>query len=272
VYILFLDNSYIEKDSIDLTALGGFIIKDEDYLSLRKKFEDIKLSFGLKPDDPIKWSPQQGDKRFEAQRKIKDQNNFKLEILKLLAEHKISILCVFINTNSKFYKKLYKRKKISKDMLERFALDYEKRALEYLAQRMQLELQDLKRKNNEDQKGLIIIESYDQKKSPQLAEYYKKIWHLGSGEFDMHFNLLFDSIAYSHDFGCDGIQIADFIIGSMCYTIKKSKYHYINQYKHKIRNKNGKIKGAGIVVYPSNSTVADNLIKNVEANFLVKDV
>jgi len=246
--------------------LGGFLIRDNDYLELRKKFEDIKLGFGLKPDDPIKWSPPPKDKRFVAQRKIKNQNKLKLEILDLIGNSKVTIISAFINTNYKLYKELFKSKKINKKDLKGIQMDYEKRALEYLAQRMQLELQDLKRKNNNDQRGLILIESYDQEKSPQLVEYYKKIWHSGSGEFNMHFNLLFDSIAYSHDFGCDGIQIADFIIGSMCYTIKNSKYHYINKYKNKIRNRNKKIKGIGIVVYPSNSTIADNLIRNIESN------
>jgi len=264
MYLLFLDNSYVESKNLDLTSLGGFLVKDEDYLKMRKKFEDIKLSNGLLPTDPIKWSPQNNDKRFTAQRKIKNQNNFKMEILKLIGESKINIVIAFINTHLKSYRNLKKDKKITKSNLQKIQLDYEKRALEYLAQRIQLELQDLERKNNDGEKGLILIESYDREKSPQLVEYYKKIWHTGSGEFNMHFSLLFDSIFYSHDFGCDGIQLADFIVGSMCYTIKNHKYHYIDKYKRKIRNRDKKVKGIGIVVYPSNSIVADSLIRNVE--------
>jgi len=266
MHLLFLDNSYVDSKNLDITALGGFLIKDSDYLEVRKKFEDIKLSNGLLPTDPVKWSPQSRDKRFAAQRKIKGQNQFKTEILKLIGESKLKIVVAFINTNLKSYRTLKQDRKISKADLQKIQLDYEKRALEYLAQRLQLELQDLKKRNSDDEKGLILIESYDQEKSAQLVEYYKKIWHTGSGEFNMRFSLLFDSITYSHDFGCDGIQLADFMVGSMCYTVKNSKYHYIRNYRNKVRNRNKKVKGIGIVVYPSNSTIADNLIKNIEDN------
>jgi hypothetical protein len=256
----------VESKNLDLAALGGFLIKDDDYLGMRKKCEDIKLSNGLLPTDPVKWSPQSRDKRFAAQRKIKNQNQFKTEILKLIGKSKAKIVVALINTNFKSYRALKQNKNITKSDLQKIQLDYEKRALEYLAQRVQLELQDIRKKNDGDEKGLILIESYDQEKSPQLVEYYKKIWHTGSGEFNMHFSLLFDSIVYSHDFGCDGIQLADFIVGSMCYTIKNSKYHYLNNYKNKVRSRNKKIKGVGIVVYPSNSTIADNIIKNIESS------
>ena len=265
MYILFLDNSYIDNSKNNLTALGGFLIKDQEYSNLREKFENIKIGNGLHPTDPVKWSPPQGDKRFKAQRELKNQNKLKQEVLQLIGNSNIKIICSFISYDLNHYRQLKQDHKISKNELLGITFDYEKRALEYLAQRFQLDLQEVAKNNGNREKGLIIIEWLDSKKSPLLIEYYKNLWHTGSGEFNMKFNLLFDSVAYSHDFGCDGIQMADFIIGSMCDSIKNLRYQYINLYKNKIRRSGKIVKGRGIVVYPSNSTFADRLISQVQA-------
>jgi len=112
-------------------------------------------------------------------------------------------------------------------------------------------------------RGKIIIEHPGLKES-DLCEYYREIWLNGSNypTFSMKFTNLAETIYYSHDFSCEGLQLADFIVGSIGHAVENKTYDFICEIKNHIAQKDGKVKGVGIIVYPSNSIIADDLIRH----------
>lgn len=260
---LFLDNSDISNNNFSINSLGGFIIDCDDYIHLSKDLRKIKLKYGLEKDTPIKWSPDSSDPRYKKYRSLKNINAFRTEVLGLIAKAKIKIVCCFINNNLEDLKKLKKLKKINKQEYQLLLLNYYKRAVEYTAQRFQKELEV------NDEYGQIVIEfANDTSTTSAVGEFYRKIQTNGSGGifFDMKLKNLADGLMFSHDFCCDGIELADFIVSSLTHALKNNHYVYIDIIKKKIRSRSGFSKGYGIVVYPSASVVADNLIKRIDTN------
>jgi len=258
---LFLDNSDISNKNLSINSLGGFIIDCDDYIELSKDFRKLKLKYGLARNSPVKWSPDSGDARYKEYRSLKDINKFRDEALELIAKKKIKVVCCFINNDVEALKNLKKLKEISKAEYRTFLLAYYKRALEYAAQRFQKEL------GGTDEYGQIVIEfANDTSTNSAVGEFYRRIQTDGSGGafFDLKFDNLADGLMFSHDFCCDGIEIADFIVSSLTHALKNNHYRYVDVIKKRIRNRSGFSKGYGIVVYPSASTVADNLIKRID--------
>lgn len=258
MYLMFLDNSYVHTGSLNINCLGGFIIGSSEYEVLVRQLANLKRSYGLSPSNPIKWSPSEGSSRHAPQRSIPRQNEFKKAVLTLLNSAPIKIACVFINSNQNVINEQRRAGLITRSDANRIRVSYEIRAVEYLAQRFQMELQQIT-----DGRGQLIVEA-NSTMSPRIAEEYHKTWHDGSGEFNMQFDRLLDSITYSHDFACAGLQLADFIISSTCHALRSSYYEYIKIYKDRFRRHNNQVKGIGVVVYPSNLSFADNLVRAIE--------
>lgn len=242
--LFFIDDVYFKKNGKNFTAIGGIIIDYKEYLKLRNEFVLIKTNsqFNLCCSDAIKWSPDKKDRRYINQANLGKgkQNELKIKVLDLISSKDLKIIACFIDRDSDYCKS---------------EIDAKRRAIEYLAQRFQWDIQG---KDN----GIIVCDSLSTD-TPFLAESYKDIWHVPKyGSMDC----LFDSLFFSHSFGCIGIQLADFVIGSMQSAIKDSRFlHYTEHYKKKIRKSpSDTIKGYGIVMYPSNSPELDNFIINLK--------
>ena len=261
MYLFFIDNSYATINRQDVTCLGGFIIKDEEYTTLRNKIEKLKLQNGLAEDQPIKWSPGP-EPRYKKLKELNNQNKFKADVLRVISDTNLSIVVSIINTHTTQIRQLKRQKKITPEDCKRFQAEYENRSIEYMAQRLQMHLQEIgKRVVGFNEKGLMVVETPEHDRVISLIKHYNYIWHHGTeGAFKMKLRLLSDGLVYSHDFGYDGLQLADFIVSSFCHALKNSRYEFVRLYKNRIRSRSGRMKGVGIVVYPSNSLVADNLI------------
>src|ERR1700733_7793986 len=114
MYFLFLDDSYIENQAQDIACLGGLIIEATEYQRLRTNFLSLKQGFGLSPSDPVKWSPP-NNQRFAAQRAIADQNGFKTQVLRLIGNSNLQILCAFINRDLQAYRRALQDHKITRE-------------------------------------------------------------------------------------------------------------------------------------------------------------
>lgn len=264
MYFLFLDNSYIENQTQDIACLGGLIIEATEYQRLRTEFLALKQRFGLSSSDPVKWSPP-NNQRFASQRAIANQNAFKIEVLRLLGNSNLQILCAFINRDLQAYRRALQAHAITGQHFQRRVREYELQALEYLAQRFHMHMQDINRGRQNPEEGLILIEGLDGARSSALVERYKNAWHNGSGVDSMRFAMPFDTLTYSHDFGSTAIQLADFVISSMCHAARTSDWHFIREYKPRVRRRYGRVKGYGLVIYPSNSTMIDALVQEIQS-------
>lgn len=264
MYFLFLDNSYIENPTQDIACLGGLIIEATEYKRLRSEFFALKQRYGLNPSDPVKWSPP-NNQRFAPQRAIANQNTFKSEVLRLLGKSDLQILCAFINRDLQAYRRALQAHTITGQHFQRRVREYELQALEYLAQRFQMHMQDINRGRQNPEEGLILIEGIDGPRSSALVERYKTAWHDGSGIEKIRFEMLFDTLTYSHDFGSAAVQLADFVISSMCHAARTSDWRFIREYKPRVRRRYGRVKGYGLVIYPSNSIMIDALVQEVQS-------
>jgi hypothetical protein len=222
-----------------LPILGGFIASSSSYDSIRTKLIKLKKKYGLVEKDPIKWSPGQTDKRYTAQRKVRNLNDLRMEVLKLLGESRILIIVSVIDEESlaQPYERIFYLKQSVDHLAKRFHYHIDKRGLE---------------------KGIIILDHPGEREEPALAEHYKKI-HAEGASSGVHLSSLSDLMCYSHCYACDGLQLADFIVGCLGYTLKHGKYHYFNSIKHRIRAARGNRKGWGLIIFPSNSTKIDIL-------------
>lgn len=242
MYLFFIDDCRKEKAKTSL--LGGFIISEGRYYSLQNKLWQLKARYGLRKIDPIKWSPPKKPE-FEPQRKIRKQTVFKKEVLNLINNSKVKIIVAVIHEKQGYTKKL--------------RIECLKKSLEFLSQRYQMEIQSTSKKGR-----LIIDHPGTGGAEIELCKYYKTIWCEGSQypTFSITLDNLDETVYYSHGYASDGLQIADFTVGAIGHAIETRKYEYIDLIKNRIRrNRTGTIKGLGVVVYPSNSRIADPFIK-----------
>jgi len=191
--------------------------------------------------DPAKWSPP-NNAEFRRQRAIANQNAFRTEVVNLLGASPIKIIASVIEESG-----TYNRQRRN---------TYLCAALEYLAQRFEREL------SPSSHTGNLILDYPGNQHELQMMKRYHHIRLNGSNypAFSMHLPSLDETIYYSHDVTCDGIQLADFIVGAAGHSIETHRYDYVRILRPKIRKYRGKTKGMGIVVYPSNSTIADGVI------------
>ena len=225
--------------------LGGFIVKNDDYFNLQNGLQNLKEKFNLNKFDPIKWSPGQTDATYRKQRTITNQNLFRNSVLKLLAIHDVTIIVSAIDEN---------------ELIKKGSLEYyRKQALEYLSQRFQLFLQE--KKMGGQNRGQIILDYPGQKTESFLSKYYRDICCLGCKYIEMQLSLLSKTLYLAHAFTCEGLQLADYIAGMMGYTIKNQDKRYFDLVENRIRRYKGNIKGAGIIIFPSNSKKIDFLFQ-----------
>lgn len=259
---LFLDNSELSSNRVSINSLGGFIIDSDVYSELSTEFRDLKVQHGMSRNTPVKWSPDSDGVRYADFRALPNINQFRREALRILSSKDIKIVCCFINNNLNQLRESKRVRRITKSQYKDFILDYNKRSLEYVAQRFQKELEET------DHRGQIIIEfNSDSALNSALGEHYRIFHTNGSGGnlFELTYKNLEDGLLFSHDFCCDGIELADFVTSSLTHALRSRHYGYIDIFKDRIRNNFGRSKGYGIVVYPSTSIVADNLISRIDS-------
>ena len=223
-----------------MPILGGIVVADQFYYGiLRRRFNLLKSNFGLSPDDPIKWSPGQSDQRYRALRSLRRINDIRHEVLRLISSPSVTIITSIIDENSldRAYDRVF----------------YLKQSIDHLAKRFHFMLSSINSFN-----GKMILDYPGHNNESELMSWYRKI-RISSASSGVQLDTLSDSIYYSHCFACDGIQLADFVVGCIGYTLKNNRNHYFNTIRGRIRSVRGKMKGCGLIVFPSNSTAIDTL-------------
>jgi hypothetical protein len=238
-YLFFVDDTEKGSPGADyLPILGGIVVKSSSYQLLKDKFYSLKKEFGLRPEDPIKWSPGQNDDKYNAQKSIKKINVLRYEVLKFIKSSRLTIIVSVIDADN---------------LTRKGRQFYLEQSIDHLAKRFHYMSFRYAEKEN-----IMILDYPGHKEESNLISCYRKLRMNGASSKVM-LSSLTDSIFYSHGFACDGLQLADFVVGCIGYTLKKSKYNYYNLIKGNVRSVKGKMKGAGLIVFPSNSKVVDDL-------------
>lgn len=240
--LFYIDDSY---DDVEFaTFLGGFIIDENDYPNLCIAFGDVKKKYGLHSYDPVKFSP---DKENRAQRKLEpaQRDKFKRDILDVLQSAPLKIVVAMIHGQ---FNNSQNR------------IMYTKKALEFLAQRLQIEVYST------SEKGRLILDFPSSDMGKHILKHYSELHYFGSiyPTFEMKFKNLAETFYYTEGTSCNGLQLADFVVGTCSHAHKKKKYHFLDIIKPKIRKTN-RIKGVGLIYYPQRSTIFEPLIDYCEA-------
>jgi len=228
-----------------LPILGGFTIGKDKYNQLQEVMRRLKQSAGLDKNDPIKWSPGQNDILYANQRSIPNQNDFKETVLKMIGSQDLKIIISIIDTQNLYPTWTYE--------------SYRKMALEYLSQRFQHYL--MENGVTEINSGQVIIDYPGNSIESSMSRHYHTICCKGCSYIPMKLSLLSNTLYLAHAFSNEGLQIADFIVGSIGYTLKTKCSNYFDLIKSNIRSKDGNMKGTGVIIFPSNSRIADHLFK-----------
>jgi hypothetical protein len=240
-YSFFIDDTSTGAPRANyLPILGGIVVEDRFYCNiLRQRYYSLKRNFGLSPSDPIKWSPGQSDQKYSAQRSLSRINDLREEVLKLISSPSITIIASIVDENllNRAYERLF----------------YMKQSIDHLAKRFHYMLSS---SNLFD--GKMILDYPGHNVESKLISWYRHI-RLSSASSGVHLGTLSDSLYYSHCFANDGIQLADFVVGCIGFTLKHKRKHYFNLIKKRIRSVRGKTKGCGLIVFPSNSSSIDFL-------------
>ena len=230
------------NDKEYMPILGGFVASHDEYVKIEQDFRQLKQEFNLNKFTPIKWSPGSKDPIYQEQRSLSDQNQFREAVLRKISENNITIIVSIIDVDG-----LFKTQKLE---------SYRTQALEQLSQRFQLFFSDPGIKSEDS--GQIILDNPGNSES-KLSRYYREICCNGCTYVDMELKNLSKTLYISHSFANEGLQIADYIVGAVGYTIKTKNKRYFNLIKDKVRNRGGNMKGIGIIIFPSNSTSIDLL-------------
>lgn len=243
MHSFYIDDSRREHSRISI--LGGFIINDASYVRLQNDYRAIKARYGMTPSDPAKWSPPRSAE-FSKQRAITNQNAFRLDVVNLLAAAPIKIIAAAIEERGNYNRQ---RKNYYLCM-----------SLEFLAQRFEKELAQT------SPDGRMVLDYPGEHHGLSMMKRYHGVKINGSNypNFSMQLPSLDETAYYSYDVTCDGIQLADFIVGAIGHSIDTRRYDYVRILRPKVRKFRSKVKGVGIVVYPSNSSIVDGLIRICE--------
>lgn len=219
-----------EKSS-EYFTLGSFMIDSDDLLNLENSIRDIKLKYGLKPNQEIKW-------RMSYSKLGLSQADFfdlKRDIISIISKYKNSVICIVMDKKS-----CYLKPHIS-DHNDLYAT-----ALHLLMERVCMNLNDEK-----DVPVMFFTDSRKNDKNNKLDKElqisYLRAKNMGT-KF-VHFPNFSESIVFIDSEYCIGIQLADFCAGIVHRRISYDEDFAYNLLEPAIRTHKGQINGYGIKIY-----------------------
>lgn len=248
MYIVFIDESgqpggwNMESNQLTVNTskyftLSGFMVDANDILEIERKFKDIKIKYGLKESTEVKWSLSYSKLGLN----FEQYKNLKLEIIKMIADYKNSVVGIVMDKES-----CYKNKPaiLSHNDLYAFALNL-------LMERVCMEISDRDGKSSMTP-ALIFTDSRkndnNNKLDKELQISYLRARKLGTHYIQFH-NFYENLVFIDSNYSC-GIQCADFCAGIIQKKFENNDDTFFNILLPAIRtNKSNNIYGYGIKIY-----------------------
>ena len=230
---------------------GGLIIEKSSEDTLIEELFKLKKHFKLNPFDPIKFNPGKGT-RYISQKNIEDQNKFREKVVSLIASSKVTLISAYYDGTQSlnFTKMAYQ---LIDDLSVRFNF--------FISERQ----------SSDKNRGSIILaypgteealpfstKYYDIRR--ETATLHSKNWTSPSKK-PVVLSLLEPSIYFSFEFHNPLMQMADYVAGSVASAIKGKNDIYFNMLRLRFRNREGNIKGFGLISYPHYTREIDRLCK-----------
>lgn len=230
---------------------GGYLIDVNDYLNLNKKIKKLNVTF-LGETREIKWSHVsaaifQKERNKPLTEDFQYLDKFTIEELKEYLGHFFKLVSQF---NIKIIFNISERRELTKHI--RRQQSFVKIQLQNLMQRCQFAGQD------ENFVTIIVHENENTFKDDKIKkEAYQQI--INSDSFIKDYNLIVDNLFIEFSNFNTGIQVADFIIGTLSGVARgyqTSNFLYTKYLKSKLRrNKEGtSVVGYGMIPIPNQKT------------------
>ncbi|MEW5859030.1 MAG: hypothetical protein AB1861_16865 [Cyanobacteriota bacterium] len=243
-HYLFIDDSRIE--GLGISSLGGLLIPGDEYARIQGLFRDIKVDMYGDAMAPVKWSPPGVDDVVFAKQRSRSLDAIRHEVSRLLGQVNGAFIFCLIDEQGR---------RVNRASRIRFT----KNALEFLCQRTQMEMCS----RSIEPCVSVVLEMPGGGDEGQISRYYNQIRSEGSiyPNFSIALTVLDHTLFLTHDYMCEGIQLIDMAVGATCFAVKGRGTQFFEYFKDKVRRGPGDrgVKGYGIVVYPSNATIADSL-------------
>jgi hypothetical protein len=239
-HVLYLDDSRIQE--LGISILGGLLVQDAEYHRLRQAIRALKTQHLGDAHAPIKWSPDGGDPHFGSLRELSDQRPFREAMCDMLGVMDGVLMFACIDEQNVAFRA---------ERRERYLLQ----GLEYLCQRTELQMREV------GGHARVISDLPGTGLSSPMTRHYKRLHDEGtSGSvFGLRLNNMDRTLLFSDEVLCEGLQLADFAVGALGQSVKGKGDGYLNRFATRVRRDrvSGKVKGFGVVVYPSNSGIVD---------------
>lgn len=247
MYIIFIDESgqpggwdkdknCLVNNTSKFFTLGGFMIDANEILNIERKFKDIKLKYGLRITDEVKWSGSYKKLNLDYATYIK----MRKEILEMIATYNSSTVCVCMDKEE-----CYKNRDDIANHNDIYAF-----ALNLLMERMHMEIED------RDGRGcntpaLIFTDSRKNNNNNKLDKELQIAYlrAIGIGTQYISFNNFCESLVFIDSTYSHGIQCADFCAGAIHQLVENKKTEAFEIIKPALRNKKGTIRGYGIKIF-----------------------
>lgn len=254
---LYLDDSDGSTVTSRFSLWGGFMIEEQAAITLQDKLTHLKQSHGLDNCDPIKWTPERKKTEYDAQRRIKNQTQFKFDVLEVIANSDVSLMSAVFEAGSEEEKR-----------------EMHKQLMNDLSVRLQFAIQDRIKETKNKYRGAFVLANTGtsnlemSKEMLRLhregASFKSQNWVAERSRRTIILDKLEPAIYFSYEAHNPLLQLADFVASCLAWTIKNQEFHYFKRIKSKFRSKNDKVKGAGILCYPHESRIIEPLLQQYD--------
>ena len=255
LYSLYLDDCKWDLEYKRYIFWGGYIIHESSEDNLIKEFKNLKRNWKLSEFDPIKWTPDKKNHDYKPQRGLKSQNGFREDVLSFIASSDITLIGAFAEIS---------KKNDTTPIIRQLLND--------LSLRLQFFIQDMDRLNRTNSTGCLILGYPSTKEAKIFSDQYfslhkssaileSKNWHRDRPEIPIVLDKLECGLYFCFEPHSPQMQIADFIASSCLWSYKKKNNQYFNVIRPRFRQRKGNIKGAGLMNYPGNSKLVDDLLR-----------
>jgi len=231
---------------------SAYLINTSDWKLLKEKEKEIRLEFKLPENREIKWSYLWAIRMHLKNKEIipKDKpyyflKNYELEDLKAFVVKVISILGYLDSVNIIFTITVNKNVECNTE------LDIVKWHIQETMQRVEMEIQST------DSLAIFFFDESNEKTNKHIRNSYRKIYE--NGDFIETYSHIKDSLAFELSHHSVGLQVADYLCGSLHGSLKKYTFSlevFNNYIKPKLRtDTSGNFMGFGIREVPKDWAV-----------------
>ena len=241
--VLFVDesgdpgNPNLHPGATKFLIVGGVILSEKNWLTLKDEIIGLKKQYKIKLKQELKWAHLRSPKRGISLEHLdfEKRKEFAKDLLEIIQKlRRLKILTIIVNKE-----KLYQKRQTGFSTFNLYTEAYS-----ILLERFEYYLED------KDDLGLVVHDftsNFDE--TEKMRRVGRRIIEKGTRWAKM--SNLFETFLFVPSEQSIGVQAADFVVGAVSRWVNAKDDQYFKIIKSKfLRNKRGKIEGAGLKFFP----------------------